>query len=365
MKTLALYTPYELVAGGGERYLLSVADAFRDEFRVFLVTPELQSADRIRRLGEQLGVETDQLIPITIEKARACAPFSLAIVLGNEALPAIAGLGQRNIFICQFPFPFDQDEATRRLPNIATYECVVVYSEYVEKHLRGHLDQMSAPQLPIHVIHPPVSALSVDSLFVRRKRMAILSVGRFFTGGHSKRQDELISTFRRLCADHHVSLHLAGALHAVAPHLAMFEKCRELAHGLPVTFYPDASRAKLAWLYRSADCYWHGAGLGADRAAEPEKFEHFGISVVEAMAAGCIPFVLDHGGPASIVTSGRDGWVYNSPEELLELTSRFITSTSLLGRHTMRRAARRRARQFRSEAFTHEWRKLQLKRATR
>ena len=136
MKTLALYSPYELVPGGGERYLLSIAEAFRDEFKVFLVTPELQSADWIGKLGRQLGVKTDHLIPITFENAQARAPFSLAIVLGNEVLPTIAGLGQRNIFICQFPFPFDQDEAMRRLPNMASYDCIVVYSEYVEEHVR-------------------------------------------------------------------------------------------------------------------------------------------------------------------------------------------------------------------------------------
>jgi O-antigen biosynthesis protein len=47
MKTLGLYTPFLLEPGGGERYLLSVAEVFRDDFDVFLITPEEQSLERL------------------------------------------------------------------------------------------------------------------------------------------------------------------------------------------------------------------------------------------------------------------------------------------------------------------------------
>jgi glycosyltransferase involved in cell wall biosynthesis len=124
---------------------------------------------------------------------------------------------------------------------------------------------------------------------------------------------------------------------------------------LPVTLYPNATRADLARLYAEADCYWHGAGLGADPEKEPEKFEHFGITVVEAMASGCIPFVLDHGGPASIVTSGASGWTYRTIAELAEMTAFFLASMSgdAIGR--MRSAARERARAFGAYMFSAAW----------
>ena len=59
MKTLGLYTPFPLEPGGGERYLLSVAEVFRGEFEVFLITPEQQSADRVERLARELDVQVE------------------------------------------------------------------------------------------------------------------------------------------------------------------------------------------------------------------------------------------------------------------------------------------------------------------
>ena len=43
--------------------------------------------------------------------------------------------------------------------------------------------------------------------------------------------------------------------------------------------------------------FWHAAGLGEDPTTNPDRFEHFGISVVEAMSAGAVPMVYEHGGP--------------------------------------------------------------------
>ena len=104
-------------------------------------------------------------------------------------------------------------------------------------------------------------------------------------------------------------------------------------------------------------CYWHGTGLGADPETEPEKFEHFGISVVEAMAAGCLPLVLAGGGPAEIVTSGYDGWTFKTLDELTDLTHRLTTATASELRD-MRTRARQRARAFTSDVFRTKWRTL-------
>jgi len=40
--------------------------------------------------------------------------------------------------------------------------------------------------------------------------------------------------------------------------------------------------------------------------------EHFGISIVEAMASGCIPIVPSYGGPSEFVIHGKNGIIYSN-----------------------------------------------------
>jgi len=45
------------------------------------------------------------------------------------------------------------------------------------------------------------------------------------------------------------------------------------------------------------------------------KGEHFGITIVEAMSAGCVPVVHDSGGPKEIV-NGERGFRWQNLEEI-------------------------------------------------
>jgi glycosyltransferase involved in cell wall biosynthesis len=358
MKTLALFTPFELIAGGGTRYLLGIAETFRDVYQVYLITPSAMSASAIVEVARNLDVRADQVIPISWEDAHTRAqgrPFNYAVAFGNEPLPQVPGIADRNFFVCQFPFPMEPDDLAVRLIYLSHCENIVVYSAYSESHLRARLAELSAPSKPIQIIHPAADLIPSEQEGIQREQKSILSVGRFFDVG-GKCQDEMIHAFRKLAAQGW-TLHLAGAVYQGETRYAMYEKCLRLAEGLPVRFYPNASRAEIGRLYAQSLCYWHGAGLGADPVTEPEKFEHFGITVVEAMAAGCLPIVLAQGGPAEIVTLGHDGWTFAMLDELVERTSQLATlPASQLDE--MRARGQERARAFTTDVFQTKWRAL-------
>ncbi len=357
MKTLALFTPYELIAGGGTRYILGIAETFRDVHQVYLVTPSAMPVSAIVEVARNLGVQADHIIPISWEDAHTRAqgrPFNYAIALGNEPLPQVPGIADRNFFVCQFPFPMQPDDLAIRRIYLSHCESTIVYSEYAKHHLSARLAELSTPEKPIRIIHPAADPILPERKGQREQR-SILSVGRFFDVG-GKCQDKLIEAFRELDGTGW-TLHLAGAVYEGSTRYAMYDKCVRLAEGLSVKFYPNASRAEIGRLYAQSACYWHGAGLGADPATEPEKFEHFGITVVEAMAAGCLPLVLDCGGPAEIVTSGENGWTFRTPGELVELTSRLLTLPGLQ-LEEMRVRSRERAKAFTTEVFQERWRSL-------
>ena len=107
------------------------------------------------------------------------------------------------------------------------------------------------------------------------------------------------------------------------------------------------SRSQLSETLSRAKIFWHAAGLTVDEQAHPEHCEHFGISTVEAMAAGCVPVVIGKGGQAEVVRHGVDGYVCRSLDEMAHWTKTLIVDEQKLA--TMSASARTRAERF-SEA---------------
>ena len=50
------------------------------------------------------------------------------------------------------------------------------------------------------------------------------------------------------------------------------------------------------------------------------------MAAVEAMEAGCIPIVINKGGLKEIVFQGKDGFLWETEEELKKMTLRLIKS---------------------------------------
>ena len=76
------------------------------------------------------------------------------------------------------------------------------------------------------------------------------------------------------------------------------------------------SRKELIEQLPKARIYWHAMGYESN---SPQEQEHFGISVVEAMASGCVPVVVNKGGLKEIV-GGKYGEVWESIDELVDKT---------------------------------------------
>jgi glycosyltransferase involved in cell wall biosynthesis len=146
-------------------------------------------------------------------------------------------------------------------------------------------------------------------------------------------------------------LHLAGSTHPEAEHRAYYLNLIERAAGLPVFFHANCSDQKLRQLYRDSAIYWHAAGFGNDIKSAPHTAEHFGISVVEAMSARCIPVVFAAGGPADIVVDGVTGFHFRTQGELVKRTSALIQSMSQEERDTIADAAERASCVFDTETF--------------
>jgi glycosyltransferase involved in cell wall biosynthesis len=265
--------------------------------------------------------------------------------LGVPLSSVQVGLGARAWLAGRFPFLATSE---RHLDALESYGDVVSISEFTRQWVARRWGRES------HVIHPPVDAPTGGE----GKQPIIVSVGRFFDHrfGHSKKQLELVRAFRTL-----VRRGLSGwELHFVGScqqrHAGYLERVRAEADGLPVRFHVDASGAELNALYGRASIYWHAAGLGESARRHPERFEHFGISTVEAMGAGAVPLVLGDGGQAEIVQDGVNGYLFHSTRELVARTEMVAADAGL--RHRLATAAQLRAAEFSTPRFAERVRAL-------
>jgi O-antigen biosynthesis protein len=293
-----IYTPYPLTPGGGEKYILTIAQALSDTHEVSVVCSNIYSQLRLHQLGFALNLDLTNVAVVAHSPTLLSRRWDVAFVLGNSIAPPFSIDARRQFYICQFPFDLARLAGTD-IPLAHEFQ-YVCYSQFVKNNLRRH----SSLHDEVIVVLPPV----VESFRGnKRKSNVILSVGRFFIGDHCKNQHLLIEAFRRLSKTKKYcdwKLILAGSTKPEPAHREYFRRCADAAAGLNVQILADVSHEALVELYADATVYWHGAGIGVDNEIAPQNLEHFGISPLEAVSAGCQVYVANSGGPAENAKSG-------------------------------------------------------------
>lgn len=66
--------------------------------------------------------------------------------------------------------------------------------------------------------------------------------------------------------------------------------------------------------------FWSASGFGVDEDKSPDKVEHFGITLVEAMASRVFPIAFAAGGHKEIIENGKNGFLWKEKDELIDLT---------------------------------------------
>lgn len=350
-KRIAVVNPYEYIPGGGEKFALSIAEQFADEAEIYLVLESCESILRAMSVNEDLGFAELPFHLITFDEAKDAQRFDVFILIGNELLPTRPALGKRNYFNCQFPFPVSHDFLTHYhdAGYYRDYDAYIVNSEYTRMHVANQLDARQV-KVPIAVLSPTADLVGTTG----DKKPEIISVGRFFTGGHNKRHDIVIEVMKQVmeaAPQLQARLHLAGAVHNAEFHRRHLQTLRELAQGLPISFHLDVERPELDALYRSSKVYLHAGGWGVDTAANPEAVEHFGISILEAMSAGCVPVAYAVGGPTETIRHGVNGALVLSVAEMADWTIRLLRDWDTPLVRAMRDSAVRTAQSYGKPAF--------------
>lgn len=332
MKKAAVINPYLDTMGGGERYTLSFALSLSElGYEVYL---EWKDKTIKKKLESRFGMDLKK-INIIPDTGRGDG-YDVCFWVSDGSIPTLKA--RKNYLHFQVPFRDVNGRSLLNKMKMFRINKVICNSLFTKKIIDAEYGVDS------RVIYPPVDTLQIKP---RRKEKLILSVGRFSELLQSKRQDILINTFKDIYDGGIKDWKLILAGGSEVGSAGFVENLRKSAEGYPIQILEGPSFNVLKDLYGKSNIFWSASGYGIDETKEPESVEHFGITVVEAMSAGCVPIVYAAGGHKEIIDQGMNGFLWNDAEDLLK------TTTELIGKPSKIRELTKKAKE-RSVGFGYE-----------
>jgi len=339
LRAAVIYSVIEAVAGS-ERVALVTTDLLASiGFKVELITfskPDLKAVREFLRGSE--GVNVTSLIPLRIPGLgiyQRVLTYTLSPRVGADLVVSVHGdlLPYRSssriptIHYCHYPLavvPRHRDllgkysswpwrlyyEIYRAVSaplaaRAAEEGIVVANSRFVKALLKLSLG------IDGHVIYPPVDLRDLLKIPLERDREdTILMLGRY---SQEKRYEKALEIMKNLPS--WVRLRIAGIL--TRSGLSYYRKLKKLVerYGLEgrVELLRNIPREKILELMARSSVFLH-----------MYRGEHFGIAVVEAMAAGLIPVAWDFGGPSEYLPQEN---LFKSLEEIPEKILRALRAS--------------------------------------
>jgi len=341
-----IFDPYLDTIGGGERYAMTVAEVLlKKDWQVDIFWNDDKSKQKlINRFS--LDISGVNFLPYSprvnnlFGRYKIERNYDFLFYFSDGSIPLM--FGKKNILHFQVPFKNVLRKSLKNSLKLKTIDAVVCNSYFTKTVIDKCLEIKSL------VVYPPVD---VEAFMPLKKENIILAVGRFEKSLTEKRQDILIETFKKMIDNGLKSwkLVIAGGCSADENKNEILNVLKNRAKSLPIEIKVNLPFSELKELYAKAKIFWHAAGYGADEEKNPEKVEHFGMTTVEAMAAGCVPIVQDKGGQKEIVEEGKSGFLWLSVDELVTTTLKVIQNNELSERISTN--AIQRSKDFSKEKF--------------
>lgn len=342
------YSPYLNTFGGGERYMLTLASHLSQNhlIDIFWDDPNIKPA-----LARFLKIDLTKtrfcqniFVKKFLPKIFATLGYNMIFVLSDGSVPAT--FAAKNILHFQVPFNFPSIDLATKL-KIKKYQYVICNSYFTKQFIDKSFGINSG------VIYPPVDTKSIKP---QLKEKLIVTVGRFGQKQlHPKKQEILIEVFKEVYKKN-PSWRFVLAGQAKKQDEKYLRFLRKISRGFAIKFMPNLDVEKLRQLYAKAAIYWHATGFGEDEMKNPERMEHFGITTVEAQAAGAVPIVIGLGGQKEIVTDGKNGRLWTTKAQLYEMTLELISNKNK--HQSLAQAAIKNSRRFSESTFFRKYEKI-------
>jgi glycosyltransferase involved in cell wall biosynthesis len=311
---IGIFCPTFNVYGGGEFVAATIANTLaQNNYDVILFTNEEINQQEIEKFfGQRLNPSIKAIVKPSIVQPRGLLDFCQTIfrsyffrlkcdmwvdVYSNCLFP------WTNISYVHFPllnhyfykqrFPYLKSRHIREvgaLPHVIfekhlindEEKLVLANSQYTADEIRKYSGKKAT------VLYPPVSSTyfgnNPKNLLKKQRKNVVVTISRF---GYTKGLEK-IPFIALLTPD--IQFALIGRVHNKNALISLQKLTKKLGLKERVKFFPDISRSKMQKILENAKIYLHTM-IG----------EHFGISIVEAMAMGCTPIVHNSGGPKEFV----------------------------------------------------------------
>lgn len=321
---IGIFDPYLDTLGGGEKYILDIANCLvqDNEVVIFWDEPLIKKEWKKKfNIGsENINIAKNIFSKKTnlFKRFFQTKDYDLIVYTSDGSIPLL--FGKKNILIFQFPIPCINGKNLINKLKLKKIDSIICYSNFVKSFIDRQYGFKSK------VVSPYVESPIVKDV---GKENIILTVGRFTKGINTKKQEILIDEFKKLYDGGITNWKFV----LIGSHLPgdedFMQKLKNKIKKYPISLLTNISYDELSNYYQKAKIYWHATGFGEDLDKYPEKAEHFGISTVEAMRAGCVPVVINAGGQREIVEDGKNGYLWNTLGEFLERTTNLIMNKKL------------------------------------
>ncbi len=344
---IGIFDPYLDDLGGGEKYMMTIAEVLSAEHEVEVFWDNKEDLDGLLK---RFSIDLSRVKLVTnifsskystLQRIISTKKYDRIIFLSDGSIPLVYPK-----LLVHIQQPLDRMEEKSIIGSLKFRRVSVFFCN--SNYTKSFIDDKF--HLKTKILFPPVKIKEINE----KKENIILHVGRFriknVKNDDYKKQHVMVKQFKRMVDKGFKNWKFVLAVSVNEKDNREFEEMRDFVKNYPVEFLVNKSNDELWQIYGKAKIYWHASGYGEDLEKNPQFAEHFGISTVEAMGAGVVPVVINAGGQREIVTEGEDGFLWDTLVELEEKTLKLVNNEKLL--ISLSKEAKETAKKFSKEKFS-------------
>jgi alpha-1,2-mannosyltransferase len=328
---IGVFSPHINHCGGAEWVAVKIVNSLKKEnYETILLTNKLVDQSKFLELfGSKVNIDSQIVFPFEIAAGNIPPIYSdfirtlLAktkcdILIDASSCASLPGVDISYIhfpFLGHFPQPKTSTDYARRFRNLyylpySTYEKRQIKNQHLtllanSKYTQNKIKELTGAESIL--LYPPISDRFFSDQNSEERNDTVISVGRI----SQEKRYHLIPEIAKLTKDN-INFLIIGIAQSQAELIKIKELARTNNVEDRVRILTNVPSNTLIQLLRTSKVFLHTASE-----------EHFGVSIVEAMASGCVTVVHDSGGAKEFVPSQ---FRYNTVEEAAELIEKAVTN---------------------------------------